>query len=60
MRRRAKKNRLQSMEQTAPLLALLADLLARFDVETIVVEPMPDDFPDTIPVSYRGEESLDD
>jgi hypothetical protein len=34
-----KKNRLQSMEQTAPLLGLLAELLARFDVETVVAQP---------------------
>lgn len=45
-----KKNRLQAMEQLH--LFLLAELLKEFDVETIVVEPMADDFQDTVPANY--------
>jgi hypothetical protein len=56
-----KKNRLQSMEQTAPLLGLLAELLARFDIETVVAQPMADDFPETVPANYWPmEESRDE
>jgi hypothetical protein len=49
------------MEQTAPLLGLLAELLARFDVETVVAQPMADDFPETVPANYWPmEESRDE
>jgi hypothetical protein len=48
------------MDQTTPLFGLLADLLARFDVETVVAKPMADDFQDTVPVNYRVEESRGD
>ena len=60
MRRSDKKNRLHPMDQTTPLLGLLADLLARFDVVTVVAQPMADDFQDTVPVNYRVEESRDE
>lgn len=56
-----KKNRLQAMEQTAPLLGLLAELLARFDVETVIARPMDEEFPDTVPTNYwPTEESRDE
>lgn len=60
MRARDKKNRLQAMDQTAPLLGLLADLLARFDFETVVAQPMADDFPETVPANYWPEEKSRD
>jgi hypothetical protein len=44
------------MDQTTPLLGLLADLLARFDVVTVVAQPMGDDFPDTVPANYWPRE----
>lgn len=45
-----KKNRLQAMEQLH--LFFLAELLGQIDVETVVVEPMADDFQDTVPANY--------
>lgn len=50
------------MERNALLLTLLADLLGGVELETIVVEPMADDFPDTVPANYwqDTEEKLND
>jgi hypothetical protein len=46
------------MDQTTPLLfGLLADLLDRFSIETVVAEPMADDFQDTVPAYWPREES---
>ena len=54
-----KKNRLQAMEQLH--LFFLAELLGQIDVETVVVEPMADDFQDTVPANYwPKEESRDE
>lgn len=42
------------MERTALLLTLLADLLSEVDLLTVVAEPIPDDFADTVP-AVRGQ-----
>jgi hypothetical protein len=48
------------MERNALLLSLLADLLGGVELETIVVEPMADDFPETVPANYWPMEETRD